>query len=169
MLRLNDPRRFGAVLQTEGDPLSHPLLQYLGPEPLTDEFHEDYLFQRSRNRKQPIKLFLMDSKVVVGVGNIYANEALFKAGIRPSKPVGRMSKKAFSVLVKEVKSVLEKAIAQGGTSLKDFVGGDGKLGYFKQELLVYGRGGLACTVCGALLKETRLGQRATVYCGRCQK
>lgn len=168
-LRLNDPRRFGAVLWAGNDPQDHELLSHLGPEPLSDEFDGEYMFQRSRKRSQAIKQFLMDSRVVVGVGNIYANEALFKAGIRPTKAAGKVTRKAYLRLADEVKLVLEKAIAQGGTTLKDFVGGDGKPGYFKQELLVYGRGGEPCAQCDAVLKEIRLGQRSTVYCPQCQK
>lgn len=171
VLRLNDPRRFGAVLWVSGDKTAlqqHPLLAHLGPEPLGDAFTGAYLFEQTRKRKKAIKLLIMDAHVVVGVGNIYANEALFKAGIRPSKSAGTVTKNQCLVLAAEIKAVLSRAIEQGGTSLKDFVGGDGKPGYFKQELLVYGRKGLPCTVCHKPLKETRLGQRSTVYCTHCQ-
>ncbi|MDM3870545.1 bifunctional DNA-formamidopyrimidine glycosylase/DNA-(apurinic or apyrimidinic site) lyase [Porticoccus sp. W117] len=168
-IRLTDPRRFGAVLWVDGEPGEHPLLRHLGPEPLSDEFDGDYLFRRSRKRKLPVKSLIMDSKIVVGVGNIYANEALFAAGIHPLREAGRISCQRYGVLVQTIKDVLARAIEQGGTTLKDFVGGDGKPGYFAQQLHVYGRGGEPCTVCGKVLKEVRLGQRATVYCGACQR
>jgi formamidopyrimidine-DNA glycosylase len=168
-LRFNDPRRFGCVLWTDQPIESHRLIQKMGPEPLTDDFNVDSLFLRSRKRTQAIKMFLMDSHVVVGVGNIYANEALFAAKINPTKAAGKVSRKAYERLTVEVKRILLKAIEQGGTTLKDFVGGDGKPGYFKQELLVYGRGGELCVECQKSLIEVKLGQRATVYCNRCQK
>lgn len=167
-LRYTDPRRFGAILWVEGDWQAHELLKHLGPEPLSDAFHVDYLYERAKNRKVAIKTFIMDSKVVVGVGNIYANEALFMAGIRPTRMAGNISKARLAKLVECIKAVLAAAIKQGGTTLKDFVGGDGKPGYFKQELAVYGRAGKACTVCGETLKEIRQGQRSTVYCAQCQ-
>ncbi|MYM63719.1 bifunctional DNA-formamidopyrimidine glycosylase/DNA-(apurinic or apyrimidinic site) lyase [Pseudomaricurvus sp. HS19] len=169
VLRYNDPRRFGAMLWAEGDVGQHELLAHLGPEPLSDAFDADYLYQRSRKRKQSIKTFIMDSKVVVGVGNIYANEALFAAGIRPTVAAGSLSKPRLQALVHEIKTVLARAITQGGTTLRDFVGGDGKPGYFQQSLLVYGRGGEPCKQCGKPLKEVRLGQRSTVYCTACQR
>lgn len=168
VLRLNDPRRFGAVLWTDQPPVEHELIAHLGPEPLSDEFDPDYLYQRSRKRKQAIKTFIMDSKVVVGVGNIYANEALFAAGIRPTKAAGSVSRAKMTLLVSEIKTVLARAIEQGGTTLKDFVGGDGKPGYFQQQLQVYGRQGQPCRSCKKPLKEIRLGQRSTVYCTACQ-
>jgi len=169
VLRLNDPRRFGAVLWT-GDPLcEHKLLKNLGPEPLSEAFNVDYIYPRSRRRKQAVKTFIMDSKIVVGVGNIYANEALFLAGIRPSRAVGTLSHAKFVLLVEHIKAVLCKAIKQGGTSLRNFVGSDGKPGYFKQQLLVYGRAGEACVTCQKALKEVRLAQRSTVYCTACQR
>ncbi len=168
-LRLTDPRRFGACLWTAADPSDHKLIRHLGPEPLSDAFTADYLFGKTRNRKQAIKTLIMDSKVVVGVGNIYANEALFMAGIRPTRAAGSISKAACERLINHIKAVLDRAIAQGGTTLKDFVGGDGKPGYFKQELQVYGRAGAPCPACGKPLKEVRLGQRATVYCAVCQR
>lgn len=169
MLRFTDPRRFGAVLwQALGEPL-HPLLSNLGPEPLTDEFDGDYLFERARRRRAPVKTFLMDGRIVVGVGNIYANEALFAAGIRPDRAAGRISRERYGRLAGEVKRVLERSIRQGGTTLRDFVGGDGKPGYFRQQLDVYGRGGEACRSCGEALQEIRLGQRSTVFCRRCQR
>lgn len=169
ILRYHDPRRFGALLWQAPDASENQHLDHLGPEPLSDEFDVDYLFQRSRNKSQAIKQFIMDGKVVVGVGNIYANESLFMAGIRPTNAAGKVSKARYEKLVACIKLVLEQAIAQGGTTLKDFVGGDGKPGYFAQELLVYGRGGKACLYCGSVLKEIRQGQRATVYCPKCQR
>jgi formamidopyrimidine-DNA glycosylase len=168
VLRFHDPRRFGCILWLEGDPQQHPLLADLGPEPLSDDFNADYLFTLSRKRKAPVKQFIMDSHVVVGVGNIYANEALFLSGILPSRQAGSISKARYAKLVKAIKQVLAKAIASGGTTLRDFVGGDGKPGYFKQQLHVYGRGGEPCTACKAPLTEIRQGQRSTVYCRKCQ-
>lgn len=168
-LRFTDPRRFGCLLwQAVGEP-THPLLASLGPEPLSDAFDGAYLFKRSRGRKVPIKSFLMDAKIVVGVGNIYANEALFAAGIRPDRPAGRVSRQRYEVLADQVRTILTRAIEKGGTTLRDFVGGDGKPGYFRQELAVYGRGGLPCAACEAPLVEIRLGQRSTVYCRHCQR
>lgn len=167
-LRYTDPRRFGAMLWTSAALEEHALLMHLGPEPLTDSFTADYLFQRSRKRTQSIKTFIMDSHVVVGVGNIYANESLFRAGIRPTRAAGRVSLRAYEQLVADIKQVLAQAIDQGGTTLRDFIGGDGKPGYFRQELQVYGRGGQPCHRCGKLLKESKLGQRATVWCTQCQ-
>lgn len=169
ILRYHDPRRFGALLWQSPDAASSEHLDHLGPEPLSEDFDVEHLFQRSRNKKQAIKQFIMDGKVVVGVGNIYANESLFMAGIKPTTAAGKVSKVRYQKLVVCIKLVLEQAIAQGGTTLKDFVGGDGKPGYFAQELLVYGRGGQACLHCGSSLKEIRQGQRATVYCGQCQR
>jgi formamidopyrimidine-DNA glycosylase len=168
VLRYNDPRRFGCLLWTLEDPLQHALLRSLGPEPLQGDFSADYLFARSRGRKVAVKSFIMDSHVVVGVGNIYANEALYSAGIRPNRAAGRVSLQRYSQLVAEIKAVLAAAVAQGGTTLRDFVGGDGKPGYFKQQLNVYSRAGEACNGCAEPLTEIRLGQRSTVYCRRCQ-
>ena len=170
VLRYHDPRRFGAMLWSEdNDPLNHDLLRHLGPEPLSDEFNTACLFRRSRGRKVPIKNLIMDSHVVVGVGNIYANEALFLAGIRPQSPAGQLSRQRCERLVTQIKHVIAQAITVGGTTLRDFVGSDGKPGYFKQSLHVYGRGGEPCTRCGGKLQEIRLGQRSTVYCRRCQR
>ncbi|MDO6562737.1 bifunctional DNA-formamidopyrimidine glycosylase/DNA-(apurinic or apyrimidinic site) lyase [Amphritea sp. 1_MG-2023] len=166
-LRLTDPRRFGSVLwQPQGE--THALLEKLGPEPLSDDFSAEYLQQRCAGRKQAIKQFIMNSQVVVGVGNIYANEALFRAGIHPKRAAGHIAAARLNRLVDEIKLVLARAIEQGGTTLKDFVGGDGKPGYFKQQLNVYGRGGELCCHCKSTLKEIRLGQRSTVYCSECQ-
>ena len=167
-LRYHDPRRFGCFLwQPLGE--DHALLRNLGPEPLSAEFDGQLLYRRSRGRKGPIKNFIMDGKVVVGVGNIYANEALFLSGIHPGRPAGRISKARYLRLAELIKQVLTSAIDQGGTTLRDFVGGDGKPGYFAQQLYVYGRAGEVCKGCGGLLREIRLGQRTTVFCVTCQR
>lgn len=168
-LRLTDPRRFGAALWIEGQVFAHPLLATLGPEPLSDAFDGAYLFERARGRAASVKSFLMDGHIVVGVGNIYANEALFAAGIRPDRAAGRISLARYERLAAEVKRILAYAIERGGTTLRDFVGGDGKPGYFQQELFAYGRGGEACKVCRTVLTEVRLGQRSTVFCRACQR
>ena len=168
MLRLNDPRRFGALIWAGASPFEHPLLKSLGPEPLDDSFNADYCYGRSRGKKQAIKQWLMDGHVVVGVGNIYANESLFKAGIHPSRQAGRISHARYERLVATVKEVIAAAITQGGTSLRDFTRADGKPGYFKQSLSVYGRAGEPCLRCGDVLNETRHAQRATVFCRNCQ-
>ena len=169
VLRYTDPRRFGSLLWVAGEVAEHELIRHLGPEPLSDEFDWRYLYQRSRKRKQALKTFIMDSKLVVGVGNIYANEALFASGIKPIRLAGKLTKAEAKCLVDNIKRVLARAIEQGGTTLKDFVGGDGKPGYFAQELMVYGRGGQPCVRCDKPLKEIRIAQRATVYCTQCQK
>ncbi|HSG60432.1 MAG TPA: bifunctional DNA-formamidopyrimidine glycosylase/DNA-(apurinic or apyrimidinic site) lyase [Pseudomonadales bacterium] len=168
-MRYHDPRRFGCVLWTEDSVESHDLIRHLGPEPLSEAFDASYVYQLSRGRKLATKLFIMDSKVVVGVGNIYANEALFASGIHPTKPAGKLTKAACERLVVEIKKVLAAAIQQGGTTLRDFVNSDGQPGYFKQTLAVYGRGGEPCVTCGDVLREIRLGQRATVFCRGCQR
>jgi formamidopyrimidine-DNA glycosylase len=167
-LRYNDPRRFGCFLWLEPGE-QHPLLRALGPEPLSPEFDGDLLYRRSRGRSAPVKNFIMDGKVVVGVGNIYANEALFLSGIRPDRAAGRISRARYDVLAERIKQVLTSAIEQGGTTLRDFVGGDGKPGYFAQQLYVYGRAGEPCKCCGGVLRERRLGQRTSVYCVACQR
>lgn len=167
-LRLTDPRRFGAALWTRGDPQQHRLLRQLGPEPLAEGFNGPYLHARAQGRKAAIKSFLMDSHVVVGVGNIYANEALFLAGIHPSRAAGRIAVDRQSDLAMAVKQVLAAAIAAGGTTLRDFVGGDGRPGYFAQQLRVYGRTGAACPTCGGPIRTARIGQRSTFYCPACQ-
>ena len=169
MLRLNDPRRFGALLWTRDAPETHPLLAALGPEPLTAAFHGEYLYQRCRRKHSAIKPWLMDNHLVVGVGNIYANESLFAAGIDPRRGASTLSLEECERLVVEVKTVLERAIRQGGTTLKDFTRADGRPGYFVQELQVYGRAGQACVRCGHPLEELRQGQRTTVYCRLCQR
>ncbi len=167
-LRYHDPRRFGCFLwQAKGG--EHPLLANLGPEPLSADFDGLLLYRLSRRRKGPVKSFIMDGKVVVGVGNIYANEALFLSGIHPGRVAGRISLERYRRLAQCIKQVLTSAIEQGGTTLRDFVGGDGKPGYFAQQLYVYGRSGQPCKVCGTLLQERRLGQRSSVYCVTCQR
>lgn len=168
-LRFNDPRRFGALLWTTQSPELHPLLANLGPEPLTPAFNPTYLYQKACNRTMPIKSFIMDSRIVVGVGNIYANEALFLAGIHPMQSAKQLSQAQYEKLVATIKQVLKAAIAQGGTTLRNFVSSEGKPGYFKQQLYVYGRGGQTCKTCATELTEIRLGQRTTVFCSTCQQ
>ncbi|GGD49781.1 bifunctional DNA-formamidopyrimidine glycosylase/DNA-(apurinic or apyrimidinic site) lyase [Pseudoxanthomonas indica] len=168
VLRFNDPRRFGSLLwQPAGQ--THELLQGLGPEPLSDDFDGDYLFELSRGRKAPVKTFLMDQAVVVGVGNIYAAESLYRAGISPLRAAGRVSRERYLALADAVKDILGHAIARGGTTLRDFISPDGAPGYFEQELSAYGRGGEPCPRCGRPMKQANIGQRATVWCGHCQK
>ncbi len=167
VLRFNDPRRFGCLLwQPPGE--THALLAALGPEPLADEFDGAALFARSRGRSAPVKTFLMDQAVVVGVGNIYAAEALFMAGISPLRAAGSISRRRYQALADAVKAILTHAITRGGTTLRDFISPDGAPGYFEQELLVYGRGGLPCKRCGRVLKQALIGQRASVWCTHCQ-
>ncbi len=168
MLRLSDPRRFGALLwQPAGS--CHPLLSELGPEPLSDAFDGDHLWRGSRGRRAPVKAFIMDQAVVVGVGNIYAAEALFRAGIHPLRAAGRISRQRYGVLAEAIKAILAHAIRRGGTTLRDFLHPDGSPGYFEQELLVYGREGSTCRRCGATIRSIRLGNRASCYCPRCQR
>ncbi|MGL5948308.1 MAG: bifunctional DNA-formamidopyrimidine glycosylase/DNA-(apurinic or apyrimidinic site) lyase [Aeromonas sp.] len=169
LLRLNDPRRFGALLWTTAAPLTHPLLAKLGPEPLSDDFQAAYLFAHSRGRRCAIKPYVMDNHVVVGVGNIYASEALFNAGIDPRRAAGSVTQAQCARLVAEIKTVLAAAIRQGGTTLRDFSRVDGKPGYFVQQLQVYGRGGQPCPQCQTTLSEVRLGQRSSVFCPHCQQ
>jgi len=168
-LRFNDPRRFGALLWTTLPPSEHPLLAKLGPEPFSADFNADYLYNKAQKRKLAVKTFLMTSTVVVGVGNIYATEALFHAAIHPLQPAGAVTHAQWRRLCTVVRRLLQQAIQKGGTTLKDFVNSAGKPGYFKQELYVYGRGGEACRVCDATLESLRVGQRGTVFCPRCQK
>jgi len=168
-LRFTDPRRFGIVDWIAGDPCQHKLIVHMGPEPLEPDFSAAYLYSRGKGRKTPVKSLIMDSRVVVGVGNIYANEALFRCGIHPLRESGKISCERYGRLVEAIKSVLASAIEQGGTTLRDFVGGDGKPGYFKQSLHVYGRAGQPCTTCSGVLKEVRVAQRSTVYCPKCQR
>jgi formamidopyrimidine-DNA glycosylase len=167
-LRLNDPRRFGSFMLTT-KPSAHPLLKNLGPEPLGDEFDADYLWRTSRKRRVAIKQHLMNGRVVVGVGNIYASEALFRAGIHPRRPAGRIARARFAPLVVSVRGVLHDAIEDGGTTLRNFVGGDGEPGYFGGRLRVYERDGSPCVNCGTRIERRVLGQRATFYCPRCQR
>jgi len=168
VLRFNDPRRFGSLLwQPAGQ--THELLQGLGPEPLSEEFDGDYLFELSRGRKAPVKTFLMDQAVVVGVGNIYVAESLYRAGISPLRAAGRVSRERYLALAGAVKDILGHAITRGGTTLRDFISPDGAPGYFEQELSAYGRGGEPCPRCGRPMKQATIGQRATVWCGHCQK
>jgi len=168
-LRLRDPRRFGAVFWTKNDPLKHLRLKDLGKEPLEDALTAEWLYGQSRNRKRAIKSFIMDSKIVVGVGNIYACESLFLAGIHPNKPAGKLSMQRWEKLTHAIKDVLSKAIKQGGTTLKDFTRSDGQPGYFARQLTVYGREGKPCKKCGETLKKITQGQRSTFYCSQCQK
>jgi len=168
LLRLNDPRRFGAVLWWQDPIEAHPLLVNLGPEPLEDDFDEDYLWRLSRGRKQAVKTFIMNGHIVVGVGNIYASEALFRAGILPQRQAGRISRQRYQHLSQTIRQVLQEAIAQGGTTLQDFTNSDGQPGYFAQELLVYGRENQSCVSCTAAIKMKVITQRASFYCSRCQ-
>jgi len=183
VLRFNDPRRFGCLLwQAPGE--THDLLAGLGPEPLSDDFDGaafdgaafdaaafdgNYLFARSRGRSAPVKSFLMDQAVVVGVGNIYAAEALFMAGISPLREAGKVSRARYVALADAVKAILAHAIQRGGTTLRDFISPDGAPGYFEQELLAYGRGGEPCKRCGRRMKQASIGQRASVWCTHCQR
>ena len=168
-LRLRDPRRFGAVLFTKDDPAQHKLLKSLGPEPLSKPFTAEYLFTISRKRKLTIKSFIMDSKIVVGVGNIYASEALFRAGVHPKRAAGKVTKEKYTLLSTAIKEVLTEAIKAGGTSLRDFTQSDGKPGYFKQSLNVYGRKGEPCNNCKKPITQSVIAQRSTYYCTQCQK
>lgn len=168
-LRFNDPRRFGALFWQPTNWQQHVLIASLGPEPLSDEFDSTYLYSKARGRKLPIKSLIMDSKIVVGVGNIYAAESLFHAGIHPMLMAGKLSKPRAERLTLEIKSVLAAAIEKGGTTLRDYVNGSGRPGYFQQELWVYGRADQPCKICSTPIKEMRLGQRSTCFCSQCQK
>ncbi len=168
VLRFNDPRRFGSLLWTRGDPLRHRLLAKLGREPLEGGFDGEYLYRHSRGRRTAVKHFLMDSHVVVGVGNIYATEALYHAGIHPGRAAGRISLDRYTRLAGAVRSVLEHAIARGGTTLRDFVREDGSPGYFQLELAAYGRAGEPCARCGGVIRQRVIGQRSSFYCPSCQ-
>lgn len=169
ILRYNDPRRFGCILWADQHPENHALLKKLGPEPLTAKFNSDYLFAKSRNRKIPIKSLVMDSRIVVGIGNIYATEALFLAGIHPAKPAGKLDHEECQKLVKACKVVLKSAIKAGGSSLRNFINADGNPGYFVQKLKAYGRENLSCLNCKTLLEKMLINQRTTVYCKKCQR
>ncbi len=169
-LRFHDPRRFGLVLRLmETDPHSHPLLKSLGPEPLESAFTVEYLKAACAKRSAAIKLVIMDAKTVVGVGNIYASEALFRAGIRPATPANKISKPRLGKLVAAIREVLSASILEGGTTLRDFLNSDGEPGYFKQRLFVYDRKGEPCRACGTEIRHAVLGQRATYWCPSCQK
>ena len=166
-LRFRDPRRFGS-LHWSRDPLNHKLLKSLGPEPLSDEFNGAYLWEKSRGRRVSIKQFIMNAQVVVGVGNIYASEALFFAGIHPRRAAGRVSLQRYDQLSSSIKDVLTKAIKAGGTTLRDFYGGDGEAGYFQQQLEAYGREDEPCRYCNTPIRSIVQGQRSTYYCKQCQ-
>jgi formamidopyrimidine-DNA glycosylase len=168
-MRFNDPRRFGAFLWVGGEMQSHPLLKKLGPEPLSADFTADYLYTCSRKRQVAIKNFIMNGHIVVGVGNIYASEALFMAGIHPNRAAGRVSRQRYEGLVEAIRDVLDRAIKQGGTTLRDFSDTDGTPGYFAQELLVYDRAGKDCFQCGTPVRQKVIGQRSSYYCPACQR
>ncbi|MEQ6885552.1 bifunctional DNA-formamidopyrimidine glycosylase/DNA-(apurinic or apyrimidinic site) lyase [Salicola sp. Rm-C-2C1-2] len=168
ILRFNDPRRFGAWLWST-DPPQHPLLAPLGPEPLGTAFDGDHLYHRSRGRRASVKAFIMDAKIVVGVGNIYAAEALFMAGIHPQRPAGRVGRTRYRRLADAIQQVLMNAIELGGTTLRDFTDSQGNPGYFRQSLAVYGRESEPCHRCGQPLRHRVIGQRSTVFCARCQR
>ena len=167
-LRFNDPRRFGMFSWWNEPVNQHPLLRHLGPEPLQDNFSGAYLYQMARGGRRAVKNFIMDGKVVVGVGNIYASESLFMAGIHPARAAGRISAARYNALVSAIRDVLSRAIQQGGTTLRDFVGSDGQPGYFAQELLVYGREGERCFQCQTTIRKKVIGQRSSFYCPKCQ-
>jgi formamidopyrimidine-DNA glycosylase len=166
-LRFHDPRRFGCFLYSE-NPLQHPLLRDLGPEPFDAVFTGRYLYDRAKSRKTSIKSFIMDSHTVVGVGNIYASESLFAAGISPLRAAGRISLERYTLLAQTIREVLEASILQGGTTLRDFVNAEGNPGYFRQTLQVYERADEPCRSCGALIRTVRQAQRATYWCPSCQ-
>ncbi len=168
-LRFHDPRRFGLVLRLTGEPLEHPLLKDLGPEPLGDEFTAAHLAAACAKRSAAIKLVIMDAKVVVGVGNIYASEALFRAGILPRTPAKKLSKPRLAKLVVAIRAVLTDSIEAGGTTLRDFLHSNGEPGYFKQRLFVYERKGEPCRACGSPIRQAVIGQRSTYWCPKCQK
>ena len=168
-LRFNDPRRFGSLHWCTGNPQDHPLLAGLGPEPLDDAFGPSQLAARARGRKAAVKLFLMDQRVVVGVGNIYASEALFRAGVRPRRAAGRVRPAEWERITAAIKAVLGDAIRQGGTTLRDYVNADGTPGYFRQKLYVYERSGEPCRRCDTPIRHLVQGQRSTYFCPQCQK
>ncbi|MEC5320375.1 bifunctional DNA-formamidopyrimidine glycosylase/DNA-(apurinic or apyrimidinic site) lyase [Brenneria populi subsp. brevivirga] len=168
VLRYTDPRRFGAWLWTD-NPQTSSVLAHLGPEPLSETFSGDYLYQRSRGKKTRVKPWIMDNKVVVGVGNIYASESLFTAGISPDRTADSLTEAEAARLAQTIKQVLLRSIEQGGTTLRDFLQSDGKPGYFAQELQVYGRAGEPCRICGTPIESAKHGQRSTFFCRRCQR
>ncbi len=169
LMRLRDPRRFGAVLWCAGDVAQHPLLKHLGPEPLGKEFDAAHLYRATRNKTAAIKLAVMDSHVVAGVGNIYANEALFHAGIKPQLAANKLSLPRCAKLVEAIRVTLAAAIKKGGSSLRDFVNSSGEPGYYQQRYSVYGRAGETCRNCGTAIKRMRQGQRSSFYCPKCQR
>ncbi|MEE4302876.1 MAG: bifunctional DNA-formamidopyrimidine glycosylase/DNA-(apurinic or apyrimidinic site) lyase [Wenzhouxiangella sp.] len=169
VIRYTDPRRFGALLWGGDDPHAHPRLATLGPEPLGETFDGEWLWRLSRGRRSSVKGFVMDAKTVVGVGNIYASEALFAAGIHPRRPAGRISRQRYDILAGTIRRTLADAIEVGGTSLRDFTVGDGTPGYFGQSLKVYGRDGEPCPGCGEPIRREVIGQRSTFFCPRCQR
>jgi formamidopyrimidine-DNA glycosylase len=169
LMRLRDPRRFGAVLWHEGDISDHPLLAALGPEPLEENFDAAHLYRATRKKTAAIKLVIMDNHVVVGVGNIYANEALFRAGIKPQLAAGKLSRERCTRLAEEIRATLQEAIAKGGSTLRDFVNSDGKPGYFQQHYWVYSRTGEPCRRCGTPIRQIKQGQRSSFYCPACQR
>lgn len=169
ILRFHDPRRFGSLHWTSADPLQHPLLARLGPEPLSDDFDARLLFKKTRRRSVSLKAFIMDSHVVVGVGNIYASEALFRAGIAPRRAAGRITRAQAAALVEAIKQVLTEAIHTGGTTLRDYVNADGIPGYFRQQLYVYERAGEPCRICRTPIRHSVQGQRSTYWCAVCQR
>jgi len=169
ILRLRDPRRFGAVLWTKESWDQHKLIKNLGPEPLNNDFSGEYLFKESCNKSLAIKNYIMNSKIIVGVGNIYASESLFKAGINPKKAANKVSKQRYILLADAIKSVLSASIKQGGTTLKDFSDPNGNPGYFALHLNVYGRAGEECFQCNKKIKQCVIGQRSTFYCPHCQR
>jgi formamidopyrimidine-DNA glycosylase len=169
LMRLRDPRRFGAVLWHVGDVHTHPLLASLGPEPLEDDFDARYLYLATRGRSISIKQAIMDNHLVVGVGNIYANESLFRSGIKPQLAAGKLSLVRCAKLVAEIRATLGEAIAQGGSTLRDFVNTSGQPGYFQQNYWVYGRANQPCRTCGAAIRQIKQGQRSSFYCGTCQR
>ncbi len=169
ILRFNDPRRFGCLLWTRRDPLRHRLLRELGPEPLAPDFSGASLYAASRGRSVAVKNLIMDAKIVVGVGNIYASEALFHAGIHPRRPARRISRARYDLLALQIREVLRAAIRAGGTTLRDFTDSEGLPGYFSRSLAVYGRTGEPCRACGEAVRQEFIGQRSTFYCVQCQR
>ena len=169
LLRFNDPRRFGSFLWAGRQPDEHPLMSNLGPEPLGRDFNGEHLYRTGRGRSVAVKSFIMNAAVVVGVGNIYASESLHRSGIHPRRAAGRISRRRMDGLAISIRDVLTDAIKAGGTTLRDFRGGDGRPGYFQQELMVYGRGDESCTACGTPIKEAVIGQRSTFWCPACQR
>ncbi|MGB0219847.1 MAG: bifunctional DNA-formamidopyrimidine glycosylase/DNA-(apurinic or apyrimidinic site) lyase [Sinimarinibacterium flocculans] len=169
IMRFHDPRRFGAMLWWPAAETEHLLLRGMGPEPFSDAFDGDYLFRLSRGRSAAVKSFVMDGRIVVGAGNIYATEALFRAGIRPTRAAGKLTRADCTRLAAHIREVLAEAVELGGTTLRDFAGADGASGYFQQALSVYGRDGEPCRVCASPIRRIVIGQRSSFYCTRCQR